>query len=190
MGNRQLETAPKSGRRVSEKTAHFGPLVKIGTADGENKPQFASLQKGQSVNTITLEEALKLFDLPRTLGNFEDSPVSVGVGRFGPYVKHAGKYVSIPKSLSPQQITLDEAIDLIKEKRTSEAQKVVKSFPEDPDLEVLNGRYGIYICYKKKNYKIPKGTDAASLTYEDCKAIIADEANAPKKRTTRRTAKK
>ena len=159
-------------------------------ADGENKPQFASLQKGQSVNTITLEEALKLFDLPRTLGNFEDSPVSVGVGRFGPYVKHAGKYVSIPKSLSPQQITLDEAIDLIKEKRTSEAQKVVKSFPEDPDLEVLNGRYGIYICYKKKNYKIPKGTDAASLTYEDCKAIIADEANAPKKRTTRRTAKK
>ena len=190
VGERQLGIDPKSGRPVSVKIGRFGPLVQIGTADGENKPQFASLQKGQSVNTITLEEALKLFDLPRTLGNFEDSPVSVGVGRFGPYVKHAGKYVSIPKSLSPQQITLDEAIDLIKEKRTSEAQKVVKSFPEDPDLEVLNGRYGIYICYKKKNYKIPKGTDAASLTYEDCKAIIADEANAPKKRTTRRTAKK
>ena len=190
VGERQLGIDPKSGRPVSVKIGRFGPLVQIGTADGENKPQFASLQKGQSVSTITLEEALKLFDLPRTLGNFEDSPVSVGVGRFGPYVKHAGKYVSIPKSLSPQQITLDEAIDLIKEKRTSEAQKVVKSFPEDPDLEVLNGRYGIYICYKKKNYKIPKGTDAASLTYEDCKAIIADEANAPKKRTTRRTAKK
>ena len=190
VGERQLGIDPQSGRPVSVKIGRFGPLVQIGTADGENKPQFASLQKGQSVSTITLEEALKLFDLPRTLGNFEDSPVSVGVGRFGPYVKHAGKYVSIPKSLSPQQITLDEAIDLIKEKRTSEAQKVVKSFPEDPDLEVLNGRYGVYICYKKKNYKIPKGTDAASLTYEDCKAIIADEANAPKKRTTRRTAKK
>ena len=190
VGERQLGIDPKSGRPVSVKIGRFGPLVQIGTADGENKPQFASLQKGQSVSTITLEEALKLFDLPRTLGNFEDSPVSVGVGRFGPYVKHAGKYVSIPKSLSPQQITLDEAIDLIKEKRTSEAQKVVKSFPEDPDLEVLNGRYGIYICYKKKNYKIPKGTDAASLTYEDCKAIIADEANAPKKRTTRQKKKK
>ena len=190
VGERQLGIDPKSGRPVSVKIGRFGPLVQIGTADGEDKPQFASLQKGQSVSTITLEEALKLFELPRTLGDFEGSDVSVGVGRFGPYVKHAGKYVSIPKDYSPQQITLDEAIALIEAKRLSEAQKVVKTFAEDPDLEVLNGRYGVYICYKKQNYKIPKGTDAASLTYEDCKAIIADEANAPKKKrsTTRRAA--
>ena len=191
VGERQLGIDPKSGQPVSVKIGRFGPLVQIGTADGDNKPQFASLQKNQSMGTITLEEALKLFELPRTLGSFEDSEVSVGVGRFGPYVKHAGKYVSIPKEYTPQQITLEEAVALIEAKRLSEAQKVVKSFPEDPDLEVLNGRYGVYICYKKQNYKIPKGTDIASLTYEDCKAIIADEANAPKKRTTsRRTAKK
>ncbi len=192
VGERQLGIDPKSGKPVSVKIGRFGPLVQIGTADGDNKPLFAPLQKGQSVNTITLEEALKLFDLPRTLGEFEGSEVSVGVGRFGPYVKHDGKYVSIPKDFTPQQITLEEAIHLIEEKRTSEAKKVLKTFPEDPELEVLNGRYGVYICYKKQNYKIPKGTDTESLTYEDCKAIIADEANAPKKKrtTTRRTAKK
>ena len=194
VGERQLGIDPQSGRPVSVKIGRFGPLVQIGTADGDSKPQFASLQKGQSVNTITLEEALKLFELPRTLGDFEGSEVSVGVGRFGPYVKHSGKYVSIPKDYSPHEITLDEAVALIGAKRANEAQKVVKTFAEDPDLEVLNGRYGVYICYKKQNYKIPKGTDAATLTYEDCKAIIADEANATKKKrtTTRRatTAKK
>lgn len=191
VGERQLGIDPKSGRPVSVKIGRFGPLVQIGTADGDGKPQFASLQKGQSVNTITLEEALKLFELPRTLGDFEGSEVSVGVGRFGPYVKHGGKYVSIPKDYSPQGITLEQAVALIEEKRASEAKKVVKTFAEDPDLEVLNGRYGVYICYKKQNYKIPKGTDAAALTYEECKAIIADEANAPKKkRTTRRTTAK
>ncbi len=194
VGERQLGIDPQSGRPVSVKIGRFGPLVQIGTADGDSKPQFASLQKGQSVNTITLEEALKLFELPRTLGDFEGSEVSVGVGRFGPYVKHSGKYVSIPKDYSPHEITLDEAVALIEAKRANEAQKVVKTFAEDPDLEVLNGRYGVYICYKKQNYKIPKGTDAATLTYEDCKAIIADEANATKKKrtTTRRatTAKK
>ncbi len=187
VGERQLGIDPKSGQPVSVKIGRFGPLVQIGTADGDSKPQFASLQKGQSVNTITLDEALKLFDLPRTLGEFEGKEVSVGIGRFGPYVKHDGKYVSIPKELAPQQISLDEAIRLIEAKRINEAQKVVKSFPEDPDLEVLNGRYGVYICYKKQNYKIPKGTDATSLTYEACKAIIADEANAPKKKRTNTT---
>ena len=186
VGERLLGTDPKTGLPVSVKIGRFGPLVQIGSADGDSKPQFASLQKDQSVSTITLDEALKLFELPRTLGEFEGKEVSVGVGRFGPYVKHDGKYVSIPKEFSPQQITLEQAITLIEEKRESEAKKVVKSFPEDPELEILNGRYGVYIRYKKQNYKIPKGTDTASLSYEECKAIVADEANAPKKRATAR----
>ena len=185
VGERLLGTDPKTGKPVSVKIGRFGPLVQLGSSDGSDKPHFASLQKNQSVSTITLEEALKLFELPRVLGDFEGGEVSVGVGRFGPYVKHDGKYVSIPKDQSPQTITLDEAVKLIEEKRSSEAKKVLISFPEDPDMEVLNGRYGVYISYKKQNYKIPKGTDTSSLTYEDCKAIVADEANASKKKTRR-----
>lgn len=189
VGERMLGTDPKTGKPVSVKIGRFGPLVQLGSTDGDDKPHFAPLQKNQSVGTITLEEALKLFELPRALGDFEDEEVSVGVGRFGPYVKHAGKYVSIPKEMSPQDITLEEAVKLIEEKRSTEAKKVLISFPEDPEMEVLNGRYGVYISYKKQNYKIPKGTDTSSLTYEDCRAIVADEANASKKKA-RRTAKK
>ncbi len=189
VGERLLGTDPKTGKPVSVKIGRFGPLVQLGSSDGGDKPHFAPLQKNQSVSTITLEEALKLFELPRVLGDFEGGEVSVGVGRFGPYVKHDGKYVSIPKEQSPQTITLEEAVKLIEEKRSSEAKKVLISFPEDPDMEVLNGRYGVYISYKKQNYKIPKGTDTSSLTYEDCKAIVADEANASKKKM-RRTVKK
>ena len=189
VGERMLGTDPKTGKPVSVKIGRFGPLVQLGSTDGDDKPHFAPLQKNQSVGTITLEEALKLFELPRALGDFEGEEVSVGVGRFGPYVKHAGKYVSIPKEMSPQDITLEEAVKLIEEKRSTEAKKVLISFPEDPEMEVLNGRYGVYISYKKQNYKIPKGTDTSSLTYEDCRAIVADEANASKKKA-RRTAKK
>ena len=189
VGERMLGTDPKTGKPVSVKIGRFGPLVQLGSTDGDDKPHFAPLQKNQSVGTITLEEALKLFELPRALGDFEGEEVSVGVGRFGPYVKHAGKYVSIPKEMSPQDITLEEAVKLIEEKRSTEAKKVLISFPEDPEMEVLNGRYGVYISYKKQNYKIPRGTDTSSLTYEDCRAIVADEANASKKKA-RRTAKK
>ncbi len=189
VGERMLGTDPKTGKPVSVKIGRFGPLVQLGSTDGDDKPHFAPLQKNQSVGTITLEEALKLFELPRALGVFEGEEVSVGVGRFGPYVKHAGKYVSIPKEMSPQDITLEEAVKLIEEKRSTEAKKVLISFPEDPEMEVLNGRYGVYISYKKQNYKIPKGTDTSSLTYEECRAIVADEANASKKKA-RRTAKK
>ena len=189
VGELMLGTDPKTGKPVSVKIGRFGPLVQLGSTDGDDKPHFAPLQKNQSVGTITLEEALKLFELPRALGDFEGEEVSVGVGRFGPYVKHAGKYVSIPKEMSPQDITLEEAVKLIEEKRSTEAKKVLISFPEDPEMEVLNGRYGVYISYKKQNYKIPKGTDTSSLTYEDCRAIVADEANASKKKA-RRTAKK
>jgi len=181
VGERLLGNDPKTGKPVSVKIGRFGPIVQLGSTDDEEKPQFASLQKDQSIGSITLAEALKLFDLPRDLGEFEGSNVSVAIGRFGPYIKHNGKFVSIPKDFTPQSITLEEASQLIVEKREAEAKKVVKTFAEEPELEVLNGRYGVYISYKKSNYKIPKGTDAAALTLEDCMKIVEDEAKPPKK---------
>lgn len=190
VGERILGNDPKTGKPVSVKIGRFGPLVQLGSTDDTEKPQFASLLKDQSVSTITLDEALKLFEMPRHLGDFEGAEVTVAIGRFGPYVKHAGKFVSIPKDLSPQSITLEEASQLIVKKREEDAKKVVKTFDEDPDLEILNGRYGVYISYKKSNYKIPKGTDAAKLTHEECMKIVTDEANAPKKTRARRTVKK
>ncbi len=190
VGERILGNDPKTGKPVSVKIGRFGPLVQLGSTDDSEKPQFASLLKDQSVSTITLEEALKLFDMPRHLGDFEGTEVTVAIGRFGPYIKHAGKFVSIPKDMSPQSITLDEAAELIMKKREEDAKKIVKTFAESPEMEILNGRYGVYISYKKSNYKIPKGTDAAGLSYDDCMKIVSDEANAPKKSRTRRTAKK
>ena len=196
VGERLLGNDPKTGLPVMVKIGRYGPLVQMGTADNDVKPKFASLQRGQSIETLTLDEALKLFDLPRDLGDFEGEKVTIGVGHYGPYVKHNGKYASIPKDLSPTAITLEEAIDLIKAQRENEAKKVLKTFDEEPELMVLNGRYGPYIVYKKQNVKIPKGKNAESLTLEDCRAIVADEANiskgGAKKRAsrTRSTAKK
>ena len=193
VGERILGTDPKSGKPVSVKIGRFGPLIQIGTPDDEEKPQFASLLKGQSMSTITLEEALKLFDLPRTLGDYENKLVSVGIGRFGPYIRHDGKYVSLPKSLEPLSVTLDEAIELIKAKREQESQRLIKSFPEDSELEILNGRYGPYIAYKKKNYKIPKGTEPKELSYDECMQIIKESDEkipSEKKRTGRKKASK
>ncbi len=191
VGERVLGTDPKSGRPVSVKIGRFGPLVQIGTPDDEEKPLFASLLKGQSMSTITLEEALKLFDLPRTLGDFEGKTVVAGVGRFGPYIRHDGKYVSLPKEFTPQGVSLEEAIELIKQKREAESQRLIKKFDEDADLELLNGRYGPYIAYKKKNYKLPKGTEPASLSFADCMKIIeeADKAPAKKKTIRKKTTK-
>ncbi|BCI63951.1 type I DNA topoisomerase [Coprobacter secundus] len=193
VGERILGTDPKSGKPVSVKIGRFGPLIQIGTPDDEEKPQFASLLKGQSMSTITLEEALKLFDLPRTLGDYENKLVSVGIGRFGPYIRHDGKYVSLPKTLEPLSVTLDEAIELIKAKREQESQRLIKSFPEDSELEVLNGRYGPYIAYKKKNYKIPKGTEPKELSFDACMQIIKESDEkipSEKKRTGRKKASK
>lgn len=185
VGERVLGNDPKTGKPVSVKIGRFGPLVQMGSTDEEEKPRFASLQKDQSIDTLTLEEALKLFEMPRYLGQFEDVDVSVAIGRFGPYVKHAGKFVSIPKTLSPETITLEEAQQLILNKRDSDAKKVITTFDEEPELQVLNGRYGPYICYKKQNFKIPKSQDAAALTLEEVRAIVADEANATKSSTRR-----
>ena len=189
VGERQLGVDPKTGKPVSVKIGRFGPLVQLGEGDAEEKPQFASLLKGQSVSTITLEEALKLFEFPRTIGEFEGKDVTVAVGRFGPYIKHDNKFVSIPKEYAPAAISLEEAVQLIVGKRDAETKKVVKTFAEDEDLQILNGRYGIYIAYKKSNYKIPKTVkNPAELTIEECKKIIESQDSAPKKTTTRRRA--
>jgi DNA topoisomerase-1 len=182
VGERVLGNDPATGRPVSVKIGRFGPMIQLGDGDGDEKPQFASLLKGQSVSTITLEEALKLFEFPRTIGTFEEKPVTVAIGRFGPYVKHDGKFVSIPKDLSPAHITLDEATALILAKRESEANKVVKTFAEEPDLQILNGRYGVYIAFKKGNYKIPKTVaNPADLTLDECREIIAAADTKPKR---------
>lgn len=196
VGERILGLHPTLGKPVSVKIGRFGPVVQIGDASDEEKPQFASLRDGQSIHDITLEEALKLFDLPRQVGEYEGYKVTAAVGRFGPYIAYNKMFVSIPKELAPQTITLDEAISLIKGKQEAEANKFIKSFDELPGVEVLNGRFGPYIAYKKEgakktvNYKIPKGSDPNSLTTDEVKAIM--EAQDSKPATTRRsrTAKK
>lgn len=175
VGERILGTDPATGRPVSVKIGRFGPLIQLGDGEGDEKPQFASLLKGQSVSTITLEEALKLFEFPHLIGSFEDQDVTVAIGRFGPYVKHAGKFVSIPKELSPAHITLDEAVELIEKKRAADANKTLKTFDEDADMQILNGRYGPYIKYKGGNFKIPKTVaDPAALTLDECRKIVAE----------------
>lgn len=187
VGERVLGTDPASGKPVSVKIGRFGPVVQIGESTDEEKPRFASLRKDQSVFDITLADALKLFELPRDLGSFEDETVTVAAGRFGPYIRHAGKFVSIPRTLSPLDITLDEAVDLIKAKREADSKKLVKTFDEDPELQILNGRYGMYLSYKKSNYKLPKTVeDPAALTREECLAIIESQESKPRRTSTRR----
>ena len=173
-GERYLGNDPKSGKPVSVKIGRFGPVVQIGTADDQEKPQFAQLPKEFSMETMTLDDALELFKLPRELGYFEGKPISIGAGRFGPYVLHNKKYTSLPKDVDPMAITLDEAIRLVQEKRLEEKQKHLKIFLEDEKLEVLNGRYGPYLVYDGKNYRLPKALHekAAELKYEECMDII------------------
>jgi len=173
-GERQLGTDPTSGKPVFVKIGRFGPVVQIGSAEDKDKPRFAQLPKEQSMETISLEEALELFKLPREIGMFEGKPVTIGAGRFGPYVLHDKKYISLPKGVDPMAITLDEAIALVQEKRVQETNKHLKVFAEDEKLEVLNGRYGPYLAYDGKNYRLPKAMHerAAKLGYEECMAII------------------
>ncbi|MBQ0073834.1 MAG: type I DNA topoisomerase [Prevotella sp.] len=173
-GERILGDDPKTKKPVSVKIGRYGPVVQIGTADDKEKPLFAQLPKEFSLETITLEEALELFRLPRNLGNFEGSAVTIGTGRFGPYIYHSRKYVSLPKDKDPLAITLDEATLLINESRKAEQQRHLKTFEEDPKLEVMNGRYGPYIAYDGKNYRLPKSMHetAATLSYEECMKII------------------
>ena len=173
VGERYLGDEPGTGKPVSVKIGRFGPMVQIGVANEEEKPRFAQLNKGQSIATITLEEALELFKLPRTLGEYEGSEVSVGTGRFGPYVQRCKKYVSIPKDVDPMAMDLETAVKLIEERKKAEASAHLKTFEEDAEMEVMNGRFGPYLKYKGANYKLPKSVkEPENLTYEECMAIV------------------
>lgn len=173
-GERELGTDPVSGKPVFVKIGRFGPVVQIGTAEDKDKPRFSQLPADKSMETITLDEALELFKLPRTIGEFEGSAVVIGAGRFGPYVLHNKKYVSLPKTEDPMTVGLETAIDLINQKREQEKKRHIKAFEQDPKLEVLNGRYGPYIVYDGKNYRMPKNfhDSAAELSYEQCMEIV------------------
>ena len=173
-GERQLGVDPKTGKPVFVKIGRFGPVVQIGSAEDKDKPQFAQLPKELSMNTVTLEEALELFRLPREIGEYEGFPVTIGAGRFGPYVLHNKQYTSLPKGTDPMAMTLEEAVALIEERRKQDKQKHLKIFLEDDKLEILNGRYGPYLAYDGKNYRLPKAMHdrAAELKYEECMEII------------------
>jgi len=181
VGERFLGNDPATGLPVSVKIGRFGPLVQIGsTSDGE-KPRFASLLKNQSVDTISLDEALKLFEFPRLLGAFEDVDVSVAIGRFGPYVKHGSEFVSIPKDMHPAAVSLDQAIELILAKRAEQQSKILATFDQDPDMQIINGRYGVYIAYKGNNFRMPKSVEnPAALSHEQVLEIIAQQETKPK----------
>jgi DNA topoisomerase-1 len=187
VGERLLGQDPKTGEPVMVKIGRFGPVAQIGSTESAKKPRFAQLKKEQSLETITLEEALELFRLPRELGEFDDSIVKIGAGKFGPYINIDKTYISIPKETDPLSISLEQAVQMILQFRLDEARKHLKTFEEDADLEVMNGRYGPYLVYKQQNYKLPKNLHekAESLTYEECMEII-NNAPAPTQKVSRR----
>jgi DNA topoisomerase-1 len=192
-GERELGKDPKTGRPVFVKIGRFGPVVQIGSSEDKEKPQFAQLPKELSMETITMEEAMELFKLPRDLGEFEGQTVSVGAGRFGPYVKHDRMFASLPKDADQMSITLEEAIVLIQEKRRQEAAKHMKFFLEDPKLEIMNGIYGPYLAYDGQNYRLPKNLheNAKELTYDECMKIIEQmKSEEGDKKTAKRGARK
>jgi len=185
-GEKELGIDPKSGKTVIVRIGRFGPIAQIGTSEEDETPKFAGLKKDQSIETITLEEALELFKFPRQLGEYEEKVVTIGIGRFGPYVRHNSKFVSLKKDIDdPATIDLDRAIVLIEEKREADRNKIIKIFENDEEVQILNGRWGPYIAYQKNNIRIPKDTDATTLSYEDCLELIK---KAPKKKSTAKKA--
>lgn len=186
-GEKLLGVDPATGKNVYVKVGRFGPVAQIGDTESEEKPRFAGLRKDQSIDSITLEEVLKLFEFPRILGQFEDKEVSVSVGRFGPYVKHNNTFYSLAKTDNPATIDIERAIEIIGEKRQKDVENTILTFENDPEMKVLNGRFGPYVSYKKKNYRIAKDVDPKSLTYDDClKLVEADPKAAPKKAAPKR----
>ncbi len=180
-GERLLGVDPVTGKNVYVRIGRFGPMAQLGEGNDENnKPKFAGLRKDQRLETITFEEAQDLFKLPRVVGQFEDKDMVVAIGRFGPYVRHNSIFVSLKKEDDPMTITVDRTIELIKAKRQADIDKHIKTFPERPDVQLLNGRWGAYLVIDKNNFKLPKGTDAASLSLQDCLDIAADPKNASK----------
>jgi DNA topoisomerase-1 len=186
-GERLLGKDPKSGRNVYAKIGRFGPMIQIGAAEEEEKPLFAGMRKDQGLETITLEEALDLFKLPRTVGAYEGKEMVASAGRFGPYIRHDGQFYSIPKGEDPLSITADRAIEVIEEKREKERQKVIREFPENPDVKILRGRWGAYLAADGNNYKLPKGKHPEAFTLEDCLNIIKEGTSSKKTRTTKKT---
>jgi DNA topoisomerase I len=186
VGQRILGVQPGTGLQVSVSIGRYGPMAQLGTAEDEQKPRFASLQSGQSLETITLEEALSLFDLPKVIGEYEGEPLTVANGRFGPYVRHKAKYYSLPKDMDPLSCTQEQAIQLIQEKHASEEKSLLKSFAEDAELQIRDGRFGPYMKYKGENYKLPKGIDPQSLSYEDCMKIISEAPTKPARKSPAR----
>ena len=198
-GERELGTDPKSGKPVIARIGRFGPMIQIGVQDDEEKPRFASLRKNQNIHSISLEEALDLFNFPKVLGQFEDKDVKVNIGRFGPYVQHNGKFVSIAAKNGDdiETITLERAIELIQIKREEDAKKLIKTFPEDETMQLLVGRYGPYLKIGRNNFKLPKDVEPAELTYEECVHISENQPAkkgrakaATKKKTTKKTTAK
>ncbi len=187
-GERILGTDPKTGKNVYARIGRFGPIIQIGEAEDDEKPRFAGLKKGQSIGTITLEEAMELFRYPRKVGELDGKVVNVAIGRFGPYISHNKVYASIPKGEDLESIDFDRAIEILEEKKKKDAERHIKSFDEEPDLQVLNGRWGPYIKYKKKNFKIPKTTEAKDLSLQDCMKLIEDQGGVEAKTTKKKTA--
>ena len=190
-GERLLGTDPASGKPVSVKIGRFGPVVQIGSADDGEKPRFSRLEKGMSIETITLDEALKLFRLPRTLGEYDGAEIKVSSGRYGPYAQWKTMFASLPQGTDPLTVTLDEAVALIKEKQEAEAKRHIKKFDEEPELEIMNGRYGPYIAYKGSNYKIPEGITPEDLNLQACMDLIKLQSDPDKPKARRgKTARK
>ena len=185
-GEKLLGVDPATGKNVYVKVGRFGPVAQIGDTESEEKPRFAGLKKDMSIESVTLEEVLKLFDFPRILGEYEGKEVVVAVGRFGPYIRHDSKFYSLAKTDNPALVEIDRAIEIINEKRQKDLDNIILTFDQDPELKVLNGRFGPYISYQKSNYKIAKSIDPAKLTYEQCMAIVEDPKNAPKKKVVRK----
>ena len=181
-GEKFLGVDPVSGKNVYVKIGRFGPVAQIGDTETEEKPRFAGLHKDQSIETITLDEVLDLFAFPRSIGEYEDAEIQVAIGRFGPYIKHKNAFYSLSKLDDPSTVNFQRCVEIIENKRKSDADNVVATFPEDKDMMVLRGRFGIYISYKKTNYKIPRTYDANNLTYQDCLDIVNNPDNASKKR--------
>lgn len=179
-GERLLGKDPQSGKNIYVRIGRFGPLVQIGESDAEEKPKFASLRKDQRLEAITLEEALDLFKLPRVAGEYEGKEMVVAIGRFGPYVRHNSAFFSLKKEDDPMTVTAERCIEIIEAKREADRNKVIKIFPENPEVQLLNGRWGPYLVIGDNNFKLPKGTDAAKLTLQECLAISADPKNASK----------
>lgn len=179
-GERELGVDPNSKKTVIARIGRFGPMIQIGHQDDEEKPRYASLKSNQSINSITLEEALDLFKLPRIVGQFEGKDMKVAVGRFGPYIQHAGAFTSIGKEDDPMTINAERAIELIEVKRLADAAKLIKTFKEDAEMQLLNGRWGAYLKIGKNNYKLPKGAVAEELTYQQCVEIAKNQPDSKK----------